>query len=418
MHDSKKSRSVISDIAFYHNAKTIGSFLVSDFIAVVISFVGWFFTVENVSGTLFDFTVSRFLDSRLIYHIVDEQQQEFTFRFSDQMIFAIAFLVILLAFQIVIFFVMAKREDSYIRQVLSPIDEIALAAEKLSSTDFDESKLRDIENAIDSIENVSSYTSIEVDDSDLDGLEAAVNNMLARLHDSYRAQARFVDDASHELRTPIAVIKGYSEMLCRWGKDDQSVLEESVNAIKSEAENMQRLVDNLLFLARGEMGRQKFDLKIVSLDRMMEDIQQEFDMIDKKNNYRLQVVDRIDAMIDEPMMKQAIRILAENGAKYTPDGGLVTLRCFLNEDGEPVLEVQDNGCGIKKDDIPHIFERFYRSDLARSTVKGSGLGLSIAKWIVDQHEGRFDVMSYENVGTRISIILPKSSISYECVADT
>ena len=106
------------------------------------------------------------------------------------------------------------------------------------------------------------------------------------------------------------------------------------------------------------------------------------------------------------MIKQAARILTDNAMRYSPEDESITLRAFRNEKGESCLSVQDNGAGMSAQDVPHIFERFYRSDRARSRAGGTGLGLSIAKWIADAHNGYFDVITREGVGTRITLCLP------------
>ena len=108
-------------------------------------------------------------------------------------------------------------------------------------------------------------------------------------------------------------------------------------------------------------------------------------------------------------MKQAIRILSDNAAKYTPEGAQITLKAASDENGAPVIVVQDGGIGMAQEDVSRVFDRFYRADPARSGGKsGTGLGLSIAKWIVDRHGGYFDILSIEDVGTRFTIHLPKA----------
>lgn len=230
------------------------------------------------------------------------------------------------------------------------------------------------------------------------------------MHESYRQQVRFVDDASHELRTPIAVIQGYTNMLDRWGKDDETVLNESIAAIKTESDHMKTLVEQLLFLARGDMGRQQFKPEQIALADMLQEIHEESEMIDHKHPYALRVDRLCAAFADPAMLKQAVRILVDNAAKYTPEGGGITLRLRTDERGYPCIDVQDAGIGVAQKDVSHMFERFYRSDAARSSqTGGSGLGLSIAKWIVDQHGGYFEVVSAEGVGTRVSIHLPQKT---------
>ena len=128
-------------------------------------------------------------------------------------------------------------------------------------------------------------------------------------------------------------------------------------------------------------------------------------MIDEKHRYRLSDSGRAaEAEIDPGLMKQAVRILIDNAAKYTPEGEEIILSYGMTEKGNPYLQVQDLGNGIKESEIPHIFERFFRADEARGSA-GTGLGLSIAKWIVDKHGGHFEVLSREDLGTRIKIVL-------------
>jgi len=131
--------------------------------------------------------------------------------------------------------------------LLSPLQKIAQTAQALSETQFDEQKFHSLEDAIQNISVLSPGARLSTGHSELMGLENAVNNLISRMHEAYRQQTRFVSDASHELRTPIAVIKGYAELLNRWGKDDPKVMEESVAAMLAEADNMQRLVEQLLF---------------------------------------------------------------------------------------------------------------------------------------------------------------------------
>ena len=148
-----------------------------------------------------------------------------------------------------------------IRRSLKPIDELTNVALQLGSenNDFDEEKFLMLESAIDEISPTAENARLRTGDQQFAGLELAVNNLIERMRDSYRQQTRFVSDASHELRTPIAVIKGYADMLDRWGKTDEKVLTESIEAIKTESEHMNYLVEQLLFLARGDNGKTKMD---------------------------------------------------------------------------------------------------------------------------------------------------------------
>lgn len=302
-----------------------------------------------------------------------------------------------------------------IKKFLRPIDDIALTAERISAESLltsereissmrqaNSAKMRNLEESINEIGAFDER--IDVGDSELGGLEAAVNNMLKRLAESNRKQIRFVDDASHELRTPIAVIQGYANMLDRWGKDDPKVMEESIGAIKTESEHMKTLVDQLLFLARGDMDRLVLSEERVSLADLTEEIYEESVMIDTTHEYRLILPETdADISVDLAMFKQCVRILIDNAVKYTPAGGDVILKSYA-AGGKAYIEVTDSGEGISREDMPHIFDRFYRSASARGK-QGSGLGLSIARWIVEKHGGRIDAVSRAGVGSRMTVVV-------------
>lgn len=173
---------------------------------------------------------------------------------------------------------------------------------------------------------------------------------------------------------------------------------------------MNKLVEQLLFLARGDNGRQPVNMTVFSLSDMIREVHTEAEMIDPDHEYILDIKENININADVSMMKQTARILCDNAKKYTPKGNTITLRVLHNEEGECCFEVQDTGIGIDEKDIPRIFDRFYRSDPARSReTGGTGLGLSIAKWIVERHSGHFEVISFKDIGTRITVCLPAAS---------
>ena len=297
-----------------------------------------------------------------------------------------------------------------VRKVLKPLNEIAETAERLSNMVFDEEKFHSLEDAISKISPVASDERIHIGDSEFKGLEDAINKLLDRMRDSYRQQARFVSDASHELRTPISVIQGYANMLDRWGKKDEKILDESIVAIKSESENMKNLVEQLLFLARGINGKTQLNCKEFLLNDMINEVFEESKMIDDNHIYEYEKSDDIKVYADEGLLKQTARILIENAAKYTDKNEVIKFKTGINEKGEPYFYVQDSGIGMDEKDISHIFERFFRADTARDRkTGGTGLGLSIAKWIIDKHRGYFGVLSRKGIGTRITVFLPKNN---------
>ena len=299
---------------------------------------------------------------------------------------------------------------SKIRRILKPLDEIAETASRLSNMTFDEDKVQNLEEAISKISPTTSNEKIHTGDSELQGLEESINNLLDRMRESYRQQARFVSDASHELRTPISVIQGYANMLDRWGKEDEKILNESIAAIKSESENMKNLVEQLLFLARGINGKTQLNCKEFFLNDMMNEVFEESKMIDENHIYEYEENEKIKIYGDEGLLKQTARILIENAVKYTDKGEVIKFKIGKNEKEEVYFYIQDSGIGMNEKDVSHIFERFFRADTARDRkTGGTGLGLSIAKWIIDKHGGYFGVLSREGIGTRITVFLPQNN---------
>ena len=330
-------------------------------------------------------------------------------------------------------------ENRRIRRMLQPLTDLAKRAEELNRLSFGEDKYQVIEDAIERMQ-IDETERLSFGDEDLRGVEAAMNNLLTRMRESNMQQARFVNDASHELRTPIAVIRGYADMLDRWGKNDEKVLEEAITAIRQESEHMGYLVEQLLFLARGDAGKTELQKEPVDLNGFMKEIYEESVMIDEAHPYRFEAYTgtsvsgfssdtdpshtadgvtpgadtslALTAMADKGLLKQAVRILVDNAAKYTAPGDEITLSAGMteSENGAPCafLQVQDNGCGMQEADVTHIFERFYRSEEVRQQ-KGTGLGLSIAKWIIDKHGAHFEVLSRTGLGTRIRIVLAESA---------
>ncbi|MBR4224726.1 MAG: sensor histidine kinase [Oscillospiraceae bacterium] len=289
------------------------------------------------------------------------------------------------------------------KKTLAPYNRIALTASKIAEAKY--TPFDDIEHAIERLDPLSDIH-ISTGNRDLKSVEDSINLLLDRMRESYASQARFVSDASHELRTPIAVIKGYADMLARWGKEDESVLDEGIGAIQKESDNMGRLVEQLLFISRSDNGRQPMNVTEFSLTDMMQEIYNEQVMIDEDHEYISDMKEDITVSGDLSMLKETARILTDNAKKYTPKGGRITLRVMRGEKGEPQFEVADTGIGMDAEDIPHIFDRFYRSDPARNRESGgTGLGLSIAKLIVDRHDGYFKVNSFKDIGSKFTVVL-------------
>ena len=288
-----------------------------------------------------------------------------------------------------------------IRRKMKPLHEIALQTDELAN-------LKNMEQAISRLNPDKPDARVVTEDKELQSLEIAINNLLDRMRESHRQQERFVSDASHELRTPIAVIQGYVNMLDRWGKDDEQILKESIEALKNESEHMKNLVEQLLFLARGDSGRNTLRFEECDLVELVRDVMEESAMIDEKHEYRFigpADLQRIPVSCDPAMLKQSMRIFVQNAAKYSAAGNTIMLKAGMQA-GKPFYSVQDEGVGMESSEVVHVFERFYRSDSARNSAEGgTGLGLSIAKWIVDAHGGDIEILTRPEFGTRITVRL-------------
>ncbi len=364
------------------------------------------FQIERTRGLTLDPTgsVAQMLDSAA-YRVQDGEGAMRSFALGAFLRTTAPLMGGLLIVELLILLLQSGAGRRSANRLLRPLTQLAKSAQQLT-TSIDGQRVETLEHAIEKIKPDNPLAKVSIRDRELKGLEGAINDMLARTHASYREQLRFVSDASHELRTPIAVIQGYSSLLERWGKQDEAILDESIQAIKGEAEHMNKLVEQLLFLARSDSGRTELTVTQVDLAALIEEVYEEYRMIDPQHAYLLQPGARVMCMMDEAMIKQVARILTDNARRYTPEGGAITLRALDGE--QPGFQVQDSGIGIAEADLPHIFERFYRSDPARTRASGgTGLGLSIAKWIVDRHGGYFEVMSRQGLGTRITVRLPQ-----------
>lgn len=231
------------------------------------------------------------------------------------------------------------------------------------------------------------------------------NSLLDRMETAYAKQSKFVSDASHELRTPLTVVKGYVELLDRWGKDDPEILDEAIRAIKEETYNMNNLVENLLFIAKGENRKLNVVPEFFDLLKLVEEVAEETRMTQPVRNIEFQG-ESLTIEADRKMVKQLLRAFIENSVKFTPEDG--TIRITLQQDkNKAIVKVWDNGEGIAEKDISQVFERFYVADKARTKDKsGSGLGLSIAKWIVDVHKGTLQLDSKLGEFTEFTVTLP------------
>ena len=233
----------------------------------------------------------------------------------------------------------------------------------------------------------------------------AFNETLERLENLFETQRRFLADVSHELRTPLTAIRGNVDLIKRMGEADPI----SLDAISSEVDRMTRMVRDLLILVQAETGRLPLAQDVVELDTLLLEVfQQARILADGKFDIKLGQEDQASVQGDRDRLKQVLLNLVANALDHTPDGGRVVLGLSCVGDYAR-LTVTDSGPGIPKEDLPHIFERFYRVETSRKRKDsgGAGLGLSIAYWITKSHNGRIEVASEVGKGTTFSVWLPR-----------
>jgi signal transduction histidine kinase len=233
-------------------------------------------------------------------------------------------------------------------------------------------------------------------------LARAFNQTLERLERLFRTQQRLLADVSHELRTPLTAIRGNMDLIQHIGEADP----ESISAMQFEIERMTRLVGDLLLLARADSGGLPLERKPVELDNILFDVYRQVRIINPPVELSLSEVDQVMVLGDADRLKQLFLNLVENSIKYTPEGGSVTIS-LSKKSGWGQFEVTDTGMGIAPENLPHIFDRFYRVDKARARSQGgSGLGLSIAKWIATAHGGTIRVKSQLGEGSTFTVTIP------------
>ncbi len=243
--------------------------------------------------------------------------------------------------------------------------------------------------------------------SELKELANSINSSLDKIQAAYENQSVFVSDVSHELRTPLAAIQGYSDLLSRWGKQEPEVLEESISAINFQAKAMRELVDKLLFLTRAQAKGLTLNPIHFNLYDFLKDIISQHNFLLSSHKVILNVSKTSVIYADIAFIRQLFVILLENAVKYTPSNGTIEIAIKENQVGVTLMVI-DSGVGIQSEHLERIFDRFYRIDKSRAKGTGGfGLGLAIAKQIVEVHKGKITANSIIGKGTKIEIFLPK-----------
>ena len=282
---------------------------------------------------------------------------------------------------IVVGYFMAKK-------ALRPVDQIRRAAVKISSSNLDE-KI-DITGRRD----------------ELGRLAETFNAMIGRLKDAFQRINQFSIDVSHELKTPLTILKGETEVALRKEREKDDYQKLLLSNLE-EIDRMSCIIDDLLLLSKADTKEIKLNIEEVALRDLIMDVCMNMKVVADKKSVELQISELEDVRLkgDELKLRRMLLNVVENGIKYSHVGGKVSVSSYVN-DGYAWIDVKDDGIGISEEDIKYVFDRFYRADRSRKRESGSGLGLSISRWIAGAHKGSIEVKSQPAQGSVFTIKLP------------
>ena len=274
------------------------------------------------------------------------------------------------------------------RRALQPVDEITNAARRIS------------------FQNMSGSLPVPHHRDELRRLCEAWNEMLRRLDASAKRLTQFTADASHELRTPLAVIRTTAELAVRQPRSQKDYVD-ALRKIAQDSQEMTRMLESLMELARADDKQIAVSFAPIDLRELITDVSREVKPLTIQHNLEFAFKvpdDNLSIVGDRSLLRRLLLLLLDNAIKFTPETGRIDLQATLRAN-EVVVEIKDTGIGIAEHDLPHIFDRFYQADGSRSSG-GSGLGLSMAQWIVENHNGRIEVESSPGHGSRFRVFLP------------
>ncbi|MBI4287843.1 MAG: HAMP domain-containing protein [Chloroflexi bacterium] len=273
-------------------------------------------------------------------------------------------------------------------RTLRPVDRITRTAQEIGESDL------------------SRRINVAGED-ELGRLASTLNRMIERLEAAFNRQRQFTADASHELRTPLAVMQAESTLALSKERTE-SEYRKSLELVSLESGYMSSLIDKLLFLARADAGKEPLELEKVNMTGLLEELSADVEALAREKGPQFKLGPLEDATVrgDRVKLRQLLLNLLENAVRYTPGGGSISAT-VATEGDMAVVTVSDTGIGISAEHLPHIFERFYRVDKARSRADGgAGLGLAIARYIAEVHGGRIEVESEPGKGSAFRVMLP------------
>jgi len=277
------------------------------------------------------------------------------------------------------------------RRALKPVDKIAQTAQEIEESDL------------------SRRINVNTKD-ELGRLAATLNEMIGRLEKAFQRQKQFTSDASHELRTPLAVIEAESTLALQKERPSTDY-QQSLEIISQESRQMSSLIDQLLTLARADAGKEQWNFTEVNLGKLISNLSTDVEVLCQEKGLSFQLGQPQDLVVkgDEARLRELFMNLLDNAIRYTPAPGTVSVS-FRREGQMAIVAITDTGIGIPTEDIPFIFERFYRVDKSRSRAEGgTGLGLAICQHIAETHGGKIEVESHVGAGSTFSVWLPLQS---------
>jgi heavy metal sensor kinase len=277
------------------------------------------------------------------------------------------------------------------RRALKPVDKISQTAQEIEENDL------------------SRRINVNTKD-ELGRLAATLNAMIARLEKAFQRQKQFTSDASHELRTPLSVIEAESTLALQKERPSTDY-RQSLEIISQESRQMSSLIDQFLTLARADAGKDQWNFTEVNLGKLITNLSTDVEVLCQEKGLSFQLGQTQDLVVkgDEARLRELFMNILDNAIRYTPAPGTVSVS--LRREGQmAVVAITDTGVGIPAEDIPFIFERFYRVDKSRSRAEGgSGLGLAICRHIAEAHRGKIEVESQVGAGSTFSVWLPLQS---------
>lgn len=343
------------------------------------------FSVRSAQGKQFRVLVGTAVLGNRTYQIAVAHEEESVIQTRKTLaIIILLTLPIAVAISLAIGYMIAGR-------VLAPITAITRKAEEISA------------------ENLSERLPVGETDDEFSRLATVFNQTFARIEDSFDRLRRFTADASHELRTPLAAIRSIGETAMHT-PEEQLNGRDTIGSILEESDRLRQLVDSLLVLSRADSGEIGTQREVVDLAELTKDTVDFLNVLaeEKHQSIRITIKGEAVAKVDRASVRQAITNLLDNAIKYSPVESDIRISIGVTAHNEAFVEIADSGIGIPENDLPHVFDRFYRVDKGRSReAGGAGLGLSIAKWAVEVNGGRIEVESTGNQGCVFRVVFPR-----------